>query len=559
MFSAAIAMAAPGQRAIETDSQGRKHYWVLLNEGSVNAQTEEGERPSRQTMDPENVRDFRGRHKPKVRKLVKKIEAAYGVEALSMTSYIAPTFAFFASDQTIARMHQDPDIKEVNPVWEDKGRLSAWSNQPGPGTELIPWGRFATGTSNSSSYSGTVIYQIDARGAVHNDYNMTVVPVPPVPFNYVTSVAEQAHAMHVAGILAGHLNGSDIQGIAPSATIKNVAIFNRSIPAYQAAMDWVLQDAETTAPFGIFAVANISSNYGEFSTGGALNPWVRRLSSRLLVVQSAGNLGQHDTFEAYTPASPHDGILVVGGTDENGAAALSFDNSLVPGFGLQPNGSTYGPNVEVWAPSQRVTSTWNGPSTQVLSGTSMAAPHIAALAARYGNIYTTPVQREAYIRAKLFFTGYYDRSFPGLPIYMASEAQPLAFSTPNKLMVQSVTADSTYSGDVYNLFDGKYLYDNWNSGHYAPAWVHMDLGQAHALSSIRLTPESFTIGNNFRYEIYAGNSPYPGTLVATITANGNDYATVSAGLNGVSARYVWAWVAQCPDWVAFKEIELYGF
>lgn len=43
--------------------------------------------------------------------------------------------------------------------------------------------------------------------------------------------------------------------------------------------------------------------------------------------------------------------------------------------------SNYGALVDVLAPGANITSTWNDGSTETISGTSMAAPHVAGIAA----------------------------------------------------------------------------------------------------------------------------------------------------------------------------------
>jgi Subtilase family len=168
-----------------------------------------------------------------------------------------------------------------------------------------------------------------------------------------------------------------------------------------------------------------------------------------LVVQSAGNQSANvcsfDPFyndsyafrhnpNLYSAARTDDGIMVVGAIKNNGTAVnTQFSNSVPAGQTSADPASNFGPCVDVWAPGDSIFTTWGRhtyPNTDTTyfatgsppasggwvytSGTSFAAPHIAAIAAYLLETQpgvVTPVQAEAAVRSYLVqFNGNVDQA-----------------------------------------------------------------------------------------------------------------------------------------------------
>ncbi|HEX8904275.1 MAG TPA: S8 family peptidase, partial [Longimicrobiaceae bacterium] len=164
------------------------------------------------------------------------------------------------------------------------------------------------------------------------------------------------HGTHVAGTI-----GSTTYGVAKNVYLRGVRVLDcsgsGSYSAIIAGIDWVRTN-------GIHpAVANMSLGGGVNST---LNSAASNLAaSGIFLAVAAGNENQ-DACNV-SPASASGVFTTASSTSSD--AKSSFSN--------------WGTCVEAYAPGSSITSTWINSGTNTISGTSMASPHVAGVAALY--------------------------------------------------------------------------------------------------------------------------------------------------------------------------------
>jgi subtilisin family serine protease len=173
------------------------------------------------------------------------------------------------------------------------------------------------------------------------------------------------HGTHVAGIIGGAANGRGVVGVAFRARLMIVKVLDA-------------RGAGTTGGVaeGIrYAAANgariINLSLGGPTRDSALVEAVRAAeAANVLLVCSAGNLGQNvDQRPSYPVAIPARNIIGVAATEpQNGRNLGSFSN-----FGRN--------TIALAAPGVDVLSSANDGGYELKSGTSMAAPHAAGVAA----------------------------------------------------------------------------------------------------------------------------------------------------------------------------------
>ncbi len=164
------------------------------------------------------------------------------------------------------------------------------------------------------------------------------------------------HGTHVAGTVGG-----STYGVAKGALLRAVRVLDcegsGSNSGVIAGINWVAQNH--VAP----AVANLSLGGG---ASRAVDDAVNNLAARgVFVAVAAGNENQDAC--ATSPARATEVASVAASTRAD--AKASFSN--------------WGTCVDLYAPGAQITSAWIGGSTNTISGTSMASPHVAGVAALY--------------------------------------------------------------------------------------------------------------------------------------------------------------------------------
>jgi subtilisin family serine protease len=189
------------------------------------------------------------------------------------------------------------------------------------------------------------------------------------------------HGTHVAGTVGALDNGSGVVGVAPGARISAVRVLNNSGSGYFswiiAGIDWVTAHGGTNGPI---SVANMSLGCLDCTSAAMTTAINNSLSAGVVYSVAAGN--DDANASRSIPANIANVITVSALADFNGRSGgggaptcrADQDDTLA-------DFSNWGSIVDITAPGVCITSTWAGGGLNTISGTSMAAPHVAGAAA----------------------------------------------------------------------------------------------------------------------------------------------------------------------------------
>jgi len=167
---------------------------------------------------------------------------------------------------------------------------------------------------------------------------------------------DNGHGTHVAGTIAADLDGRGVVGVAPGARLYAVKALNKEggarVSSLIKALLWCARNGIQVANMSLGAP--LGSLFLRLAVQHATNKGVA-------IVAAAGNSGRAVEYPGGYPE-----VIAVSASDRSDRLA---------------NFSSRGPKVEFIAPGVDVRSAFPGGGYESLDGTSMAAPHVAGLAA----------------------------------------------------------------------------------------------------------------------------------------------------------------------------------
>lgn len=199
---------------------------------------------------------------------------------------------------------------------------------------------------------------------------------------YSTIDDPDGHGTHVAGIIAADWNTVGVSGIAPNVELVIIKVMAGSTGSFSNVIEGFNHIAtyNTNHPSDKILISNHS--YGGL---GSLNAATieKYFGSNILCVFSAGNLGQklgnNPDLDALTAQAPTSTVYPA---VMQGDRFLTVVNST--SADIKSDSSFYGLTyTQIAAPGTSIQSTYRGSSSSysTLSGTSMSAPHVTAVAA----------------------------------------------------------------------------------------------------------------------------------------------------------------------------------
>ncbi|MEU1896138.1 S8 family peptidase [Streptomyces pristinaespiralis] len=292
----------------------------------------------------------------------RKLAETYGGKAHRVYNHALHGFSAELSEAEARKLAADTKVKYVAPV--QIGHAAETQTNP-------PWGldridqkslpldskyTYSTTAANVTAYivdSGIRMTHQSFGGRAKSGYDFVDNDTD------ASDCANHGHGTHVAGTV-----GSSAYGVAKGVKLVSVRILdcNDSSTTEQAlnGIEWVTEHAVKPA------VANFSLVFGSSDTV-VENAIKESIASGVVWTLSANN---HNTDACQSSPAKVPEAITVGNTDKSDTR---YSNS------------NYGPCLDIWAPGTSIVSAshQSDTGTRTMTGTSMAAPHVAGAAALY--------------------------------------------------------------------------------------------------------------------------------------------------------------------------------
>ncbi|EMS69261.1 S8 family serine peptidase, partial [Ruminiclostridium cellobioparum] len=272
------------------------------------------------------------------------------------------------NEPVIMDLRDMTDTAPIQPAYLcDAGVTEAWSISTGSGITVAV---IDTGVDiahedlaeniwvNTEEISGNGIDD-DGNGKIDDTNGWNFSEDNNVVFD-IENITEENHGTHIAGIIAAVKdNGKGIAGVAPSAKVMPLKVFNNG-KAYTSDIINAIQYAEN------MGAKIVNCSWGSNDENTALKEVIQ--ASNMLFVCAAGNSGADiDSNPVYPAAFDCSNIITVASVNKNGSLS-SFSN--------------YGEgSVDVAAPGEGIKSTLSGNAYGQNSGSSMSAAFTSGEAA----------------------------------------------------------------------------------------------------------------------------------------------------------------------------------
>jgi subtilisin family serine protease len=212
---------------------------------------------------------------------------------------------------------------------------------------------------DAGALADVVVAVLDTGVAPHPELAAALVPgqnFTDSPGGALDATDRHQHGTHVAGTVGADA-GSDVEGVAPGVRIMPVKVLGDDGRGWS---DWTANGIIWATDHGADVINMSLSGTGYSSVQASAVTYAR--SKGVTVIAAAGN----DNTSAPRYPAADAGVIGVSAVDEVDAKA-DFSN--------------YGSYVDVAAPGVDILSTYFTGSYAYMSGTSMAAPHVAGVAA----------------------------------------------------------------------------------------------------------------------------------------------------------------------------------